>query len=314
MYHLRVHSVLTLWLMMLFFSAQAEPVASKAALNKACVLYAGSYETDFTKAENLYKKFRVDFFEIKMVNQAEAQKIVTAICEAKEDERKNASAGASARAKSAVNPLCSNIGTLKDNTEDAINTALASVTKAKANASEYNKNKDKIDDYLEKLKEYSHDLTKKGISITKMTAAIRGNNHPVIGWMLETGQAAHEDRQENREFLASEVVVGGAGRIDCMAVSGTELIVVELKPCNESAINEGKEQLIRYVTELKSKWISKYKAILMKKNAAFSTVTTISSRIDCYRLCPIITDEDEFEKAYLRWEKGKFTGTVHNLK
>jgi Restriction endonuclease fold toxin 9 len=317
MYCLKVHPILTLSLVIFIFSAQAVPVTGKAERNKAGVLHAGSYDTDFTKAENLYKKFRIDFLEIKMVNQEEAQKIVTAICSADEDKRKDASAGASARAKSAVDAACSSFGTLKNDTKDAINAALESTTKAKANAGEYTKNKTKIDKYLDKLQEYSDDLAKKSKSITKMTAAIRGNNHPVIAWMMETGQAAHEDRQKRSEFFADEVDAGSAGRIDCLAVSGTKLIVVELKPCNPDAIEKGEEQLSRYVKEIRDNWTSKYMNKFKKKYAAFSAVlsavTTISSRIDCYKICPIITEEGDFEKSYLRWEKGIFTKDNGNL-
>jgi hypothetical protein len=314
MYCLKAHPLLTLFLVIFFFSAQAVPVTGKAGCTEACVLHSAGYETDFTKAENLHKQFRTDFFELKMVNQEEAKKIVTAICEADEDKRKNESAGASTRAQSAVKSLYLSISTLKNNTEDAINTALESAKKAKVNAGEYAKNKTKIDKYLDKLQEYSDDLTKKWNSITKMTAPIRGNNHPVVAWMIEIGQAAHNDRQKNTEFLAHEVGAGNAGRIDCLTVSGTELIVVELKPCNTRAIEKGKEQLAGYVTELKGNWTSKYRDKLMKVNAAFSAVTTISSRIDCYTICPEITDEGDFEKSYLFWGKGRFTGTTYTLK
>jgi hypothetical protein len=99
--------------------------------------------------------------------------------------------------------------------------------------------------------------------------------------MMEIGQAAHEDRQESSQFQAAEFVVGSAGRIDCLTVNGSDLIVVELKPCNAKAIAKGRTQLSGYIRELQRNW-AKYKPLLVSKNSKFSSVTTISGRCDCY--------------------------------
>lgn len=259
------------------------------------------YEEDFTKAENKYKQFRSEFLEIKMVNAEEAQKIVTAICAKDEDTREAESKAACTRAKSEVDRVFTPFERLKDETETALNTALASVNSAKSNSTEYKKNSSKINDMLRKLDDYSDDLKTKWTSIVKMTQKIRGGNHPVVAWMMEAGQAAHEVRQTSSDFLANEVVAGSAGRIDCLAVDGDELIIVELKPCNDDAKPKAASQLGRYSRELSSNWKSKYKASLSGKNAAFAGITKISTRCDCYTICPVITPEGDFEKSYIKW-------------
>ena len=264
----------------------------------------GNYEDDFKNVETYNNQFRSGFLDIKMVNKEEAQKIVTAICEADEDERADASRDASSRAQAAVLAQYNNLKKLKDDTEKAINTASSSLKAAKANGAEYKKNGDKIDKYLSKLNDLSEKLQTNWLSVDKMTIAIRANNHPVVSWMKEAGQAAHDDRQKSQRFLAKEVSVGSAGRIDCLAVNGNELVVVELKPCNDRAKSKARKKLGDYINELMNNWTRKYKAELVKKNAAFNNVTKISGRCDCYTLCPIITDEGEYEKAYLKWTEG----------
>lgn len=272
------------------------------------------YNSDFTNAEKLYKDFRSEFLDIKMVNKQEAESIVTAICEADEDDRLTESKNASNRAKSDVASRYATFKTLKDNTEKAIDAALTSVKAAKANSAEYKKNSSKINGYLDKLDDYKADLVIKWGSVDKMTKGIRGGNHPVVAWMMEAGQAAHEDRQERSEFVASEVVVGSAGRIDCISISGHELIVVELKPCNDKAKAKARTQLNGYIRELMNNWTSKYKKALIAKDAKFAAVTTISGRCDCYTLCPIITDEGDFEKSYIKWFTSVFTVSGGTLK
>lgn len=272
------------------------------------------YEQDFDKAEDLYKQFRTEFLEIKTVNAQEAEKIVTAICEAEEDDRQTASRDASSRAKSAVGSSYNNIKSIKENTDRAINAALSSVKAAKSNSTEYKKNSRVIDDYLRKLDDYQDDLRTKWGSVEKMTNGIRGGNHPVVAWMMEIGQAAHEDRQERSEFQAKEVDAGSAGRIDCLSVNGTELIVVELKPCNDKAKAKARTQLGRYIAELQKNWSSKYKALLTSKNSKFAGVTKISGRCDCYTICPAITDEGDFEKGYVKWETNVLTVSGGALK
>lgn len=310
--HKRTYITFLLPVFLLAFHSPVKEV-STTFVNSYLPFYS-DYNTDFTKAENLYKQFRNEFLDIKMVNKDEAEKIVMAICEAEEDERQTASKDASNRAKSDISSGYTSIKSLKDNTLTAINDALSSAKAAKSNSAEYSKNKRKIDDYLTKLEDYKEDLTTKWGSVEKMTAGIRGGNHPVVGWMMEAGQAAHEDRQQRSEFLASEVDAGSAGRIDCLSINGTEIIVVELKPCNEKAFAKAKTQLAKYIKELMNNWTSKYKKILTAKDSKFATVTKISGRCDCYTLCPAITDEGDFEKAYIKWTQSAFPVSGGTLK
>jgi hypothetical protein len=272
-----------------------------------------SYDDDFKDAEKTYNQFRTEFLDIKMVNAQEASSIVSAICEAEEDDRSTASSAASARAKSSVTAKFKALENIKDDAEKDISKAITSVKSAKANSAEYKKNGSKIDRYLDKLEDFAKDVSTKWGSIEKMTKGIRGGNHPVVGWLMEIGQAAHEDRQESSRFHATEFVVGSAGRIDCLIANGSELLVVELKPCNTKATQKGITQLKKYIKELQARW-STYKSQLVSKNAKFSGVTKISGRCDCYTICPEINDDGEFEKGYIKWTEGTATVTGGALK
>jgi DNA repair ATPase RecN len=137
-----------------------------------------NYEDDFKKAEDLNSQFRSEFLDIKMVNAKEAAEIVTAICEAEEDDRLAASSAASSRAKSEVNSQYNTLKSLKDNTARSITTANTSVKAAKSNSAEYKRNGHKIDEYLNRLEDFEHDLSVKWTAIEKMTSGIRAGNHP----------------------------------------------------------------------------------------------------------------------------------------
>lgn len=265
--------------------------------------YADDYERDFSDAERLYQNFRRDFLQLKNVTASEAEKLVAAICEAEEDERKNVSRDAGSRLRSTVTADFRQLESIKESAERAFKKAIESLKKAKSDNVEYKKNGRKIEDLTGKAEDYSKDMEAQWSSIQKMTAAIRGGNHPVVGWMLEAGQAAHDDRQRSSQFQATEFAVGSAGRIDCLIADGKTLIVVELKPCNSKARNKGKEQLSKYIAELQRNWKT-YKTQLVNKNSKFVNVTEVSGRIDCYTLCPAITGDGNYEKAYLKWTQG----------
>jgi SMC interacting uncharacterized protein involved in chromosome segregation len=265
-------------------------------------LWLDDYERDFSDAEKLYQNFRTGFLQLKNINASESEKLVRAICDAEEDERKAASSNALSRMRSAVTSDFNQLQSSMGYADRALKKAMESLKKAKSDNTEYKKNGRKIDELMNKAEDYNKDMDTKWESIKKMTAGIRGGNHPVVAWMLDAGQAAHSDRQHSSQFQATEFTAGAAGRIDCLIADGKKLIVVELKPCNSKALNKGIEQLGRYITELQNHWKT-YKPQLVSKNSKFAAVTEISGRIDCYTLCPAITDDGGYEKAYVKWSQ-----------
>jgi hypothetical protein len=255
------------------------------------------YTQDFEKANNAVNDFRKEYFNIKFVDAEEARKIVSAIAEADEDERKEAGQQAGARAKATVDSNRTQLNQLKATAVQAIKTARQSLENLKGNEQEYKAKASELD-------KLETDLDAKASSLDKiLQGGARGTNHPVIGWMVEAGNAAHADRQ--RSLPVREFSVGSAGRIDGLTVDGSVLVVVELKPCNSKAINQGQRQLDKYIRELKSNWKSNYRDELTKQNNAFGSASEIEGRIDCYGLNPIINETGDYEKAYVRWSEGK---------
>lgn len=255
----------------------------------ALVLSTTSQADDWSDAERSFGDFKADFDALKKLNVTEVKDLVEAICTAAEDDRKSVASSAAARVKSKVNGEYSDL-------EKKKNDALAKLAKVLGNSSFSSK--------YSKANEYKKDVDSKWVSIVKMTTSTRGANHPVIAFMLDTGQRAHADYQNSSSKCGvKEFTLGSAGRADC--INPTGCIAIELKPDNSRANSLGRTQAKRYADEINlnaSKWLPE----LTKKNSSFKGCTgkKFSQRVDCYKLCPDIDDEGNFKSVSANWRSG----------
>jgi hypothetical protein len=152
-----------------------------------------------------------------------------------------------------------------------------------------------------KAREYRGKVTEWWTSIEKMTRSLRGANHPVVAFMLREGQAAHKSRQGSSSHSDVSAFRMDSGEADCLKVSGSRCLVIELKPKNTKSIRRGQTQARRYAAELRKR--ERAFEALVKKDSDFAKCTDFEDQVDCYTLCPDIDAGGEFRATRPDWNE-----------
>lgn len=132
-----------------------------------------------------------------------------------------------------------------------------------------------------------------------MTKSVRGTNHPVVKFIVDAGNAAHEEYQKDSSQCDEYEFSVPGGRVDCLKVDDSGCWIIELKPDNRASINKGREQIFRYTRALKA-GTDAHKG-LVAKNKKFATCADFKTRIDCYTLCPKVDDDGEYTAVTPKW-------------
>lgn len=218
----------------------------------------------------------------------ETRKIVTAVCEADEEARRDVGRDIADRVSRDVRDKHSALERLRDESYRAVDDVLAD-DNLKSNHSDTRSLRD--------------DVKSRWESIDRMTRSLRGSNHPVVSWMLDQGNRAHSDRQSSCD--AKEISLN-SGRLDCAMATGETCLVVELKPDNSRAIDKGEDQADRYVRDLNDE-LKKPDSSVIKKlidaDSDFAKCKRFEPQVDCYMLCPTVNEDGEYREVSVSWRR-----------
>ncbi len=250
------------------------------------VAWAGG---DWSAARSKTDEFKSRQQDLRKLDPDETRRIVTAICEADEDARRDAGRDASDRVAREVNDKMSELERLRDDANKLIDVVI---------------NDDNLKGNRDEAKRLKDDVAARWESIERMSRSLRGATHPVVAFMLDQGQRAHKDRQH--DCHASEITLS-SGRADCLMATGETCTVIELKPNNSRAVGNGKGQVRRYADDLNEE-LKKPSSDVVKKlidaKSDFGKCKSFVPRVDCYKLCPDINDENEFREVSAYWSTG----------
>ena len=242
---------------------------------------------NFDDAVTLAGRVSDAYVNIKKLDKEELRQLVEAICQADEEDRKEVSKNASDRVKEHVNNELSKIERLKDEANAALDKVLADPS---------------LKDKYDKARELKEKVKNTWESIQKMTTSLRGSNHPVVSYMLETGQKAHQDYQTNSSNCQAYEWTTSAGRADCLyAPSGEVCLVIELKPDNSRALSMGRGQARGYADALNNNPQELEK--LKNDKSAFKNCKSFVPKVRLYKLCPEIDDNGEFRSVSVSWRE-----------
>lgn len=245
---------------------------------------------DWSYARNAADYFKSKQQDLLKLAPGETRRIVKAICDADQDNRREAGRDISQRVASELNGKLPDLEKARDEANKRLDEVI---------------NDDKLKDNRDDAKRLKEDIASRWDSVERMTRSLRGANHPVVAFMLDQGQQAHKDRQE-RECHASEVALP-SGRADCLMATGETCLVVELKPNNSNAISKGRDQVRDYASDLNAELKNPNSSIIKKlvdTKSDFAKCKKFEQRVDCYRLCPDIGDDNEFREIRVDWSKG----------
>lgn len=213
---------------------------------------------------------------------------MAAICEADESARKDAGRDASDRVAREVNDKLSDLERVRNDANKLLDDVISD---------------DNLKDNRDDAKRIKEDVSTRWDSIERMSRSLRGANHPVVAFMLTQGRQAHSDRQ--RDCDATEVVLD-SGRADCLMATGETCSVIGFKPQNSRAISGGTDQYRRYVRDLNEQLKKPGSDVIKKlidKKGDFAKCKNFEGRVDCYKLCPDINEDNEFREIRVDWKK-----------
>jgi polyhydroxyalkanoate synthesis regulator phasin len=242
---------------------------------------------DWSAAQSKASEFKDRYTDLRKLTPDETRKLVSAICDAEDGARRTVGQEASSRVRDEVRDKESELERIKSDATHLLDDVISD---------------DNLKDKQDDAKSLKEDVERRWDSIERMTQSLRGANHPVVAYMLQQGQEAHRDRENDCD--AKEVTLD-SGRVDCLMAKGETCLVIELKPDNSRAISKGNDQARRYVEELDKEAQNPASSDIMKRlidtKSDFAKCKRFEARVDCYKLCPDIDDENNFHEASPNW-------------
>ncbi len=244
---------------------------------------------NWSDARSKADEFKSRQQDLRKLDPEETRRVVSAICEADEDARRDAGRDASERVAREVNDKMSELERLRNDANKLLDDVISD---------------DNLKGNRDDAKRLKDDVGERWASIERMSRSLRGANHPVVAYMLDQGQRAHKDRQH--DCHASEITLS-SGRADCVMATGETCTVIELKPNNSRAIGKGKDQARGYANQLNDE-LKKPSSDVIKKlidaRSDFAKCKSFEPRVDCYKLCPDVNEDNEFREVSAYWSTG----------
>ena len=246
-------------------------------------LHVARADGDWSAARDRTDRFKSDYEALRRLTPEETRRVVTAICEADEDERASVASDVHDRVAGLISRKFDELERIK-------NEAFRRLDEVTSD--------DKLKDRHGEARSLRGEVQTRWETIDRMTHSIRGKNHPVVRFTINEGHRAHRDRQTSSSYCdVYEYSIDG-GRADCIQASSCA--VRELKPDNALSIGRGRRQSERYVEELNRNPEARKK--LIERNSNFAKCQTFRAAVDCYRLCPDIDpDTNEMRSTYASW-------------
>jgi hypothetical protein len=250
----------------------------------------GDWSGAQSKAEDMKRRQQ----DLRRLVPDEVRRIVTAVCDADEDGRRDAGRDAADRVASKVSGELPILEGMRNDAYRAIDEVLGDA---------------ELKDRHDSAKRLREEVAERWNSIQNMAKnAMRGGNHPLVSWMALKGIEEHQNYQRNSSNCHAYEVGTGNRQADCLRADGDTCYVIELKPKNSRAISKGNQQARDSVEDLTrelekhAKGESKIMQELIGKRSDFGKCKRWERRLRCYTLCPEIDAEGEFREPSVRWE------------
>jgi hypothetical protein len=244
---------------------------------------------DWDAAKNKVEGMKRKQMELRELQPKEIERVVTAICEADEDERQQAGRDAAVRVADKVGRELDQLARMRDDAYRAIDEVTSD---------------DELKSNHESARSLRDDVRSRWESIERMSRNnMRGGNLPVVSWMCQKGINEHQNYQGSNCHVSEFNT--GSRRADCLRADGETCYVIELKPHNSRAISSGRRQADDSVNDLTRELAKGDQSDLMKRlisqRSDFAKCKRFERKLRCYTLCPRIDDEGNFRETSASW-------------
>lgn len=245
---------------------------------------------DWSAAKGKVEELKTRQQELRKLSPSEIRKVVTAVCEADEEDRLSVGKDAADRVASLVSNELSNLRNIRDAALRLLDDVLAD---------------DSLKDKHSDAKQLKEDVQSRWSSIERMAKnSMRGGNHPIVAFMSAKGMEEHKRYQESSSNCHAYEFTTGSRRADCLYAAGETCLVIELKPDNSRAISRGQRQAQDSVDFLNNELQKKDSDVikdLVSKRSDFAKCKRFERRIKCYKLCPEVDEEGEYRESSATW-------------
>ncbi len=246
-----------------------------------------AFADDFDDARSLAEGFIGEYETIRNLDKTELKMLVKALCEADDAQFESVKDDVGNRVRDDVEKMYETL----DHDQDQANKAL-----------------DKIiadDNFQEKRSDaqsYKDRVNEVWGRVQRMTEAVRAGNHPVIAYMREAGQKAHQAYQDSHSSLCTvrEQPVKN-NKADC--ISADQCWVIELKPNNDAAVDLGRRAAKDEADALNTDF-DEFKK-LVDASSSFKNQCWRDKRflpkVATYIFCPEIDDDGNYISTSYGW-------------
>jgi hypothetical protein len=241
---------------------------------------------DWSAAQHKAEDFKHHAEELTRQTPSETRKIVSAICEASDDGRKSAADSASSSARSTI---ADRYGSLEREKRDAVD-ALEAVERD-----------DHLKDKHSDASSLESDIKSRWDKLSELTRSLRDGRHPVVEFMLSHGESARRDHMDRCD--AKDVSLSYR-HADCLIAQGDTCKVVELTSAASRAVSTGHDHARSNASSLNDELKKSGSDVikhLIDRNHSFEKCKRFEPRVDCYKQCPEIHDDNRFSEPSADW-------------
>jgi hypothetical protein len=218
----------------------------------------------------------------------QSRAIVHAICEADEDDRKSAADRASSDAASKINDKFRDA----ERTYDQAKRMLEDVESD-------DKLRDQHSDASSMRSSIEHDWD----HVKELTRSLRDGRYEAVSLMLDHGRSARQDHISNCD--ARDISLD-SGHAACLMAQGETCEVVEIAPDNSRGISHSRDKARSYADQL-TREITKTDSYvwrdLVGHDSKFGKCKRFEARVDCYKLCPDVSDDNRVNERSVDWRR-----------
>jgi hypothetical protein len=243
---------------------------------------------DWSGAQSKVAELKNQEAELAKLAPQQGRAIVHAICEAAEDDRQSAANSASSDAASRIN----------DKYRDAERTYDDAKRMLEAVESD-----DNLRDHHSDASSMRSDMEREWDHVKDLTHSLRDQRYEAVSFMLEHGRSA---RQDHLSYCDAKDVSLDAGHAACLMAQGETCEVVETAPDNSNGISHGRDKARRYADQLTRELGNKDSYVwrdLVSHDSKFGQCKRFEARVDCYKLCPDISDDNRVNERSVDWRR-----------
>jgi hypothetical protein len=255
----------------------------------ACVAGVAFASGDWSGAKSKADDFKSKADQLVREVPAELKKIVTAACDASDDERGRAASDAASNVCSHINDK---YGELERIERDAI---------------------DKLDhlddrDHKDEARHLADEIKSRWSKINDQTHDLRNGSDRLVGFMKKGNEVLrhHTDRCDAKDVSMD------AGHAACLVANGSDTCkVVEMSGDSSHAISKARDRASRFKSQLQRELERKEKGEgsdlmrrLISSHSDFAKCKRIETRIDCYKQCPEIESDGRVREPSPSWREG----------